>query len=81
MLTLDLFLVMLQMKNYNYHRIIIYVEPAGSQYLIVYCLWIPKPNPFTLNNTQSSIDFSVDSLDTAIIIIALNQCLFVDYDK
>ena len=48
MLTLDLFLVVLQMKNYNYHRIIIYAvarEVAGSQYLIVYCLWIPKPNP------------------------------------
>ena len=29
--------------------------PAGSQYLIVYCLWIPKPNLFPLNYTRLSI--------------------------
>ena len=31
--------------------------PVGSQYLIVYCLWIPKPNPFPLNYTRLSSDF------------------------
>ena len=30
---------------------------AESQYLIVYCLWISKPNPYPLNFSRLSIDF------------------------
>ena len=32
--------------NHNYYYYAMPRGPAGSQYSIVYCLWIPKPNLF-----------------------------------
>ena len=39
------------------HNYYVTREPAGSQYLIMYSLWVSKSCPFPLNNTRLSIDF------------------------